>query len=317
MALNTTRTPPQRSFGRRPGASPETVAPSRQPTVSFSEPPVSPSAEAPAEIPQDAKPAQNWLSEITGQSRPERSQPATVLQLALPFADDQPAIDNQPRDVQAAGLNALGVVGRSLAVLVRNPVTFLALVAAAALTEQVAGFFLTAVGIPAWMILPVLTTLGCTALYAAAFNAAMSSLKGEKVNFDLGLRSMASTPGSAYGVIAVTVSSLSLLLIIPAIGFAWRWVLAAPVAMVEGGDARARSAALGAPHRVQLRFLVLLLAALSILRSLLAMSLSPESILAGLAGDWLFPMLLTVLTAVTGAVLYRDLVPSAAGPSAS
>jgi hypothetical protein len=269
------------------------------------------------EIVQDAQAAPNWLSEIAGQSRP-----AAAPQPASPPAGDQAAVGNQPQEAPAASLNApslnaLGIAGRSLAVISRNPVTFLALVAAAALTEQVAGFSLTAVGVPAWMILPVLTTLGCMALYAAAFNAAMSSLKGERVNFDLSLRAMASTPGSAYGVIAVTVSSLSLLLILPAIGVAWRWALAAPVAIVERGNARARSAALGAPYRAQLRLLVLLLAALSILRGLPAMSLSLQSIVTGLASDWLFPMLLTVLTAVTGAVLYRELVPSGAEPPKS
>jgi hypothetical protein len=295
MPLNTTRTPPQRSFGRRHGA---VSAPTREPAPTV---PVK-------EILQDAQAAPNWLSEITGQSRP-----ATPQAIAFP-ADDQPVASEQPARGEAAGVTALDVVGRSLAVMGRNPVTFLALVAAVALTEQGAAFLPTSLGLPGWMILPLLTTIACMALYAAAFNTATSSLKGERVNLDLGLRAMACTPKSAYGAIALTVSSLSLLLIFPAIGFAWRWALAAPVAIVEGGDARARSLALATPHRGQIRQLVWLLAGLSLLRGLLMMPLSSQSMLAAVTGDWLFPMLLTLLAAVMSAVLYRDL---AASPAAS
>lgn len=289
MPLSTTRTPPQRSFGRRAGTTPA------QPTVSLSAPP----AGAPADTVQ---PAQNRLSETATPAEPVEPEGAGL----------STAADTLPRESRAGNLTALGVVLQSLAVMARNPVTFLALVAAVALTEQVAVHFPASFGVPSWLLMPLLTTMACMALYAAAFHTAMSSLKGERVNFDLGLRAMASTPPSAYGTIAVTVSALSLLLILPAIGFAWRWALTAPVAIVEGGDARARSLALAAPHRAQLRMLVWLLAGLSLLRGLLMMALSPQSILMGLMGDWLFPMLLTVLTAVASAVLYRQLTSPAA-----
>jgi len=296
MPLNTTRTPPQRSFGRRPGASPVAA-----PAVVREPDPV-----PVKQIQQDAQAAPNWLSEITGQSRP------AAPQVALSPAENEPAASDQSTKRRAGGLTAFGIVGRSLAVMGRNPVTFLALLAAVALAEQVAVILPVSIGVPAWMILPVLTTIGCMALYAAAFNTAMSSLKGERVNFDLSLRAVASTQGSAYGAVAGTVSTLSLLLILPAVGFAWRWGLAAPVAIVEGGNARARSVALTAPYRAQLRVLVWLLAGLSILRGLVMMPLSSGSVFTALASDWLFPMLLTVLTAVMGAVLYRDLTSPAA-----
>lgn len=289
MPLSPTRTPPQRSFGRRPGPS---TAAATHPTVSLSAPPA-------AEAVETAQPARNWLSEITAQAEPAIAHPAV------------PA-NAPPMESQAGKLTARGIVLRSLAVMGRNPVTFLALIAAAALSEQVVALLSASAGLPGWTILPLLTTMGCMALYAAAFHTAMSSLKGERVNFDLSLRAMAATSKSAYGVIALTVSSLSLLLILPAIGFAWRWVLAAPVAMVEGGDARTRSALLARSRRTQIRLLVWLLAGLSLLRALLVLSLSPDAVLAGLMGDWLFPMLLTVLTAVMSAVLYRE----AAAPGA-
>jgi hypothetical protein len=295
MPLSTTRTPPQRSFGRRAGA---TAA--QQPTVSLSAPPVAVSVEPVQDLlPGLAAPVEPTAARTV--EAPAETPAETTVAVARPSAVPQPT------ESLSGNLTALGVVRRSLAVIARNPVTFLALVAAVALTEQLAVYFPVSAGVPAWLLLPLLTTMACMALYAAAFHTAMSSLKGERVNFDLSLRAMATTPQSAYGAMAATVSSLSLLLILPAIGFAWRWVLAAPAAIVEGGDARARGLALATPYRAQIRLLVWLLAGLSLLRGFLSMLLSPQSILSGLTGDWLFPMLLTVLTAVTSAVLYREL----------
>jgi hypothetical protein len=292
MALNTTRTAPQKSFGRRPGPGPQSSTP--QPAAP---PPVT-------DVLKDAQPASNWLSEIAGQSRP-----------AAPPATAPVAVDRFT-DAPAASLDAFHVIGRGLKVMGKNPVTFLAVLAAIALPEQFVAYLPVSLGAPAAMIGPVFTTLGCMALYIAAFHGALAGLKGETVNLDDCLRALARTPVSAYGAIAMTVSFLSLMLIVPAIGFAGRWALAAPVAIVEGGDARARSVALTASHRAQLRLLVLILAGLTLLSALLAMSLSPGAMVSALAGDWLFPMLLTMFAAVAGAVLYRELVPAGAAATA-
>jgi hypothetical protein len=67
--------------------------------------------------------------------------------------------------------------------------------------------------------------------------------------------------------------------------------------------------ALTAPYRSQIRLLVLLVAGMTLLRGLLAVLFATSSVMSALTGDWLFPMLLTVLVAVAGAVLYRELVP--------
>jgi hypothetical protein len=134
------------------------------------------------------------------------------------------------------------------------------------------------------------------------------------VNLDTCLRAVSRTPGAGYRNIAMMVSSLSLMLIVPAVGVAGRWMLAAPVAIVEGRDARTRSVALTAPYRGQVRLLVLLLAGLTVLRALLAIGFSTSSMVSALTNDWLFPMLLTVFAAVAGAVLYRQLVPAQAVP---
>lgn len=305
MPLSTTRTPPQRSFGRRPGASPVVT----QPTVSLSALPVAVSAEP-------AQPVQDLLPGISAPVEPPVETPVeptveptveTPVETTVAVVRRVPPADSQPIESLPGHLTALGIIQRSLEVVANNPLTFLAVFAAIALTEQVVAYLPISLGVPMWMVLPLLTTLGCMALYAATFHTAMNSLKDERVNPDLSLRAMALTPQSAYGVIAATVSALSLLLILPAIGFAWRWALAAPVAIVEGRDARARSVALATPYRAQIRLLVWLLAGLSLLRGLLMLALSPQSMLAGLTGDWLFPMLLTVLTAVMSAVLYREL----------
>jgi hypothetical protein len=294
MALDT-RSAPQKSFGRRPGPALQGVEP---------QPPAPPPVQ---DILRDAQPAANWLSEIAGQSAKPVPQPEPPPIAEPPVTVDQAADDAAPE------LGAGSVIGRSLQVVARNPVTFLAAFAAIALPEQTLAYLPLSLGLPAAVILPLFTTLGCMALYAATFAGALASLKGEEVNFDVCLRAVARTPAGAYGVIAMTVSSLSLMLILPAVGFAGRWALAAPVASVEGRDARIRSLALTVPYRSQIRLLVLVVAGLTLLRALLAVLFGGSSVVGALTGDWLFPMLLTVLVAVAGAVLYRDLVP---GPAA-
>ncbi|HEX4636114.1 MAG TPA: hypothetical protein VH189_08020 [Rhizomicrobium sp.] len=294
MALNS-RTAPQKSFGRRPAPPPRASEP-----------------EAPApvlvqEVLRDAQPAPNWLSEITA-TAPALA-PKSAQQPA-PCPADDPQTDHQTTDDVPSSLTAGHVVGRSLAVMGKNPVTFLAVLAVIALPEQFIAYLPISAGIPAEIVMPVFTTLACMALYATAFAGALASLKGEKVNLDVCLRAMARTPGSAWASIATTVSCLSLMLILPAIGFAGRWALAAPVAIVEGRAARARSLALTAPNRAQIRLLVLLLAGLTLLRGFLAMAFATSSVMSALTGDWLFPMLLTVFAAVAGAVLYHRLAPS-------
>jgi len=292
MTLNA-RTAPQKTFGRRaltaPPAEPKTAKPM----------PVQ-------EILRDAQPASNWLSEIAGTI----PAPKPVPKLIAP-ADGEPPTDH-PTAEEEAHLTAGLVVERSLAVMAKNPMTFLAVLGAIALPEQFIAFLPVSGGLPAEFVLPVFTTLGCMALYPAAFAGALASLRGEKVNLDVCLRALARTPGTAWNSIATTVSALSLMLIIPAVGFAGRWALAAPVAIVEGRDARARSLALTAPFRAQIRLLVLLLAGWTIARGFLAIAFSPSSVIGALTGDWLFPMLLTMLAAVWGAVLYHRLATSAA-----
>jgi len=304
MALNPTRTAPQKSFGRRAGPAPGASEPAGAPPVPAEE------------MLQGAQPASNWLSEIAGLSHPP------------PAPRQSPAEDERPQDKQDdlppdkpaalsspsshAGISAGHIIGRSLKVMGRNPVTFLAVLAVIALPEQFVAYLPLSLGAPAALVGPVFTTLGCMALYVAAFHGALAGLNGEKVNLDVCLSALARTPASAYGTIASTVSLFSLMLIVPAIGFAGRWSLAAPVALVEGRDARARSAALTEPYRGQLRLLAMTLAGLTLLCGLLTVSFSAGAMVSALASDWLFPMLLTLFAAVAGAVLYRELVPASA-----
>ena len=286
MALNS-RTAPQKSFGRRPAPLVRAEPP----------PPASPQVE---EMLEGAQPAANWLTEVTGQAP----------RLVIPPPPSPPHVEIQPTDQIPLDVTAASVVGRSLAVIAKNPITFLAVLAAIALPEQFLAYLPLSAGLPAQVVMPICTTLGCMALYAAAFGGALASLKGEAVNLDTCLRAVGRTSGAGYRNIAVMVSSLSLMLIVPAIGVAGRWMLAAPVAIVEGKDARVRSVALTAPYRGQIRLLVLLLAGLTVLRGLMAISFATSSMVSALTNDWLFPMLLTVFAAVAGAVLYRQLVPA-------
>jgi hypothetical protein len=168
-------------------------------------------------------------------------------------------------------------------------------------------------------VLQLLTGLSCLALYAALFHGAMRDLGGQPVTFGDCLRAVLRTPTPAVGAIALTVGSVWLLLIVPGIGFATRWAVAAPAAIVEGKslrDALARSTALTAACRPQVRILVLLLAALGISRAFTMMpvwGMPVEALPEFFFGNWLFPLLLTAFTAASGAMLYHTLNPLQAG----
>jgi hypothetical protein len=278
MAL-VTRTAPPKSFGRRP---------------------VPQAQQAPAPVP--AKNALRQASDVPAEAGQSLEKVPPPILLA----------DDKPQDTPKPTLLSLIVVRQSVAVIRKNPLTFLALFVAIALPEQFLAYLPISLGLPAGLVQPLFATLGCMALYAATFHGALASVSGEKVNFDTCLLAITCAPLRAYGIIAVTVSSLSLMLILPVAGLAGSWALAAPVAIVEGRDARARSMALTVPCRAQVRLLVLLLAGLTLLCGLLTAGLATGSVVEALTTDWLCPMLLTLLAAVMGAVLYRKLVPLAA-----
>jgi hypothetical protein len=200
------------------------------------------------------------------------------------------------------------VIARSFALMGRNGITFLALIAAASVPERAAYHLLDTD-----FLSPLLTLAGCMALYAAVFDTAMRDLKGESITLAGALRAARATPLSAYKAIAMTVLAVWWLLIVPGVGRATRWALAAPVAMAEGktlSEALARSTALTQTAHRRVRRLVLLLAALAISRGLAMLPVwgaPAEGLGDFILGDWLFPLLLTAFTAASGAALYRDL----------
>jgi hypothetical protein len=228
---------------------------------------------------------------------------ASLSSILNPVSSPAEALPEQP-----VPLERERVIARSSALMGRNGLTVLALVAAAAVPER-AAYHILETGL---LSLP-LTLVGCMALYAAVFDAAMRDLKGEPRTFIGALGAARVTPLSAYKAIAMTVLAVWWMLIVPATGRATRWALAAPVAIAEGktlSEALARSTALTEPARLQVRRLVLLLAGLAILRALamlLVWSAPAEAVGAFILGDQLFPLLLTAFTAASGAVLYREL----------
>ena len=121
----------------------------------------------------------------------------------------------------------------------------------------------------------------------------------------------------------MTVLAVWFLLIVPFIGVATRWAVAAPAAIAEGVDTRtalARSATLTASARASVRTLVLLLAGLAISRAFSMMpvwGMPSEALPEFFFGNWLLPLLLTAFSAAAGTVLYDELVAGPEGkPSA-
>jgi hypothetical protein len=222
-----------------------------------------------------------------------------------------------PSAPPAAGLpsafDARAVIARSFALMGHNGVTFLALVAAAAVPNRVAYHVLNPQR-PAFLLVYFVTTLlVCAPLYGAVFSGALKTLRGEAVSFQSCFRAGLRQPLAAMLLSLMTSLFVWLLLIVPAFRQATRWAVAAPVAIAEGGDvpaALARSNALTAPHRVPVAALVLLLAGMAVVRAvpiLAIWGLPLDGVIPFMFGNWLFPLLLTAFTAAAGASLYYEL----------
>jgi len=229
---------------------------------------------------------------------------AKPVQAQGPVSEPMRVAPAQPAPA-AEGFESHRVIVRSLALMGRNGITVLALVAAAALPER-AVFHM----IQTDLLSPILTWLGCLALYAAVFQAAMADLRGEKSGFVEALGAVKATSAGAYISIAVTLLSVWFLATLTP--SAANSALAAPVAILEGKgwrDSRARSAAMIAPCRARVRLLLLLLAGLACARGLVllpVLNLPAQAVQLFLLGGWLFPQLLTVVCAAAGAALYHE-----------
>jgi hypothetical protein len=221
-----------------------------------------------------------------------------------------------PDPVSARDFDTRAVISRSFSLMGRNGVTFLALVAAAAVPNRMT-YRLLDMENPAVLLFYYATTvLACVPLYAAIFSGATKTLQGEKITFQSCFRAGTRQPLPAALLSLMTSMFVCLLLIVPGFTLATRWAVAAPVALVDRLGIRAslaRSAALTAPHRPQVAVLVLLLAGLAGSR---AMPMLPiwhvplAEILPFMWGNWLFPLLLTAFTAAAGASLYHELCQS-------
>jgi len=294
MALHTRQIAPRKAFGRR-------VTPGRE---SVQESAREPAPQAGIKlVASEAQPEGELFSAQTALDVGKRA----VLETGAPAFCEIQTQNNRVLDTGEIIAKSFGVMGR-------NGVTFLALIAAAAapnrLVYHLGGEALS----------PLITVLGCFVLYPCVFDGAIRDLKGEKPSFhdclSAGLRGLP----SAFGAIVLTVMSVWLLLILPCIGLATGWAVAAPAALAEGLGLRAalaRSVKLAAPHRPQIQVLVLLLGALSISRAVMMMPIwgvPVEGVAVFIAGNWLFPLLLTAFAAASGAALYQELTrPKPAG----
>lgn len=257
-----------------------------------------------------------------------RAQPEPVAPLRPPVSSQRdvmkppepervPPIDAVVDVAEPVDFEPGELIGRSFAVMGRNAVTFLALMAAAAIPGYM-GHSLLGENILASLLVPMLTLFSCLALYTAIFRRAMASLANETASFSDCLQAVQQTSAQAYTAIAITVLAVWFLAIVPWIGAAADRALTAPVAILEEkgwNGARARSKALVAPCRARVRMLMLLLAVLAVSRAIAPVSGGPDEVLpAFLFGDWLFPLLLTAFTATASAVLYWQLAHGEVAP---
>ena len=297
MALNPRQIAPRKAFGRR-------VAPNQEPIPEAVREPAPQAGTRPKLVASEPPPEGDLFGAQMDTRKPVA--PETGQAAAAVFSDVP----------EGRVLDTGEIIAKSFGLMGRNGVTFMALIAAAAapnrLVYHLGGEALS----------PLITALTCFLLYPAVFDGAIRNLKGETASFSdclsAGLRGFK----SAFGAIVLTVMSVWLLLILPCIGLATGWAAAAPAALAEGLGLRAaltRSVKLVAPHRPQVQVLVFLLGVLSISRSLMMMPIwgvPVEGVAVFIAGNWLFPLLLTAFAAASGAVLYQELarqLPKPAG----
>ena len=289
MALNSRQIAPRKAFGRR-------VVPGQEP--------VAQTAPRPQLVEREAQPepAKDLFSEPAPREAVARTSQQTPAFLEPQIHDDR-------------ALDTGEIIAKSFALMGRNGVTVMALIAAAAapnrLIYHLGGESLS----------PLLTALGSLVLYGAVFHVAIRDVRGGAASFSDCLSAGFRGFSSAFGTIALTVMAVWLLLILPCIGLATGWAVAAPAALAEGLSLRAalaRSVKLTAPHRPQVQVLVMLLGVLAISRSLMMMPIwgvPAQGLAAFVVGDWLFPLLLTAFAAASGAALYQELARSAPAPA--
>ena len=222
-----------------------------------------------------------------------------------------------PPEAPVPIINTKRVAAQSFAVMGRNTVPFLALIAAAAAPERILYHTMNLQNANTFVIMELVTVLSCGPLYVAVLSGALADLNGEPVSFANCLRAAWRTPFAAMLLGLCSALATWLLLIAPGIGPASRWAVAAPAAFAESlgvKAALARSAALTASCRAQIRILLWLLVGLAIMRAIGIMPVWGEPFEAlpiFLLGNWLFPLLLTAFTAAASAVLYHALTREA------
>ena len=216
-------------------------------------------------------------------------------------------------EAPASVIDIKRIAAQSFAVMGRNTVPFLALIAAAAAPERILYHTIGIGSLSAVTLMELVTALSCGPLYVAVLSGALADLNGEPVSFANCLRAALRAPFAATIVGLCSALATWFLLIAPGIGPASRWAVAAPAAFAESIGLRAalaRSTALTAPCRAQIRILLWLLVGLAITRALGMMPVwgAPlEALPVFLLGNWLFPLLLTSFTAAASAVLYQAL----------
>jgi hypothetical protein len=235
---------------------------------------------------------------------------------AMPVQPPRSSTIAQPDAQQSAPFDIGRVVSRAFGTLAHNAVTFLALVAAAAAPERLAYHFLP---MDKLMMIPMLTGitgLSRMALLAAATKAALSDFRGEPVQFG---RCLEAAVICYFPVFAITllgtlgIAAASLLLIVPGVILALAWSVTVPVRIAEGKSifaafTRSRSLSKGYRWQILALWLMLLLLGSGIALAMLPVWGMPRIALpAFVMGNWLFTLLLALLTAIGSASIYYEL----------
>ena len=219
--------------------------------------------------------------------------------------------------VEESGAFEFGrVISRAFGALTKNFVTFLALTALAAIPERLIVHLIGFDNKLVSQISNLMLILVACALQPAVIRGALKSFSGETPTFGdcvaIGLSSF-------FPVLGITllnglgIGLASIALIAPGIFLMLSWSVVLPVRVAEGksiGDCFSRSMALTRNHRWKILGLGMLLVLMSFLVAVVLLplwGLPFSSLVIFMTQNWLERLLLTTMSAICVASLYREL----------
>jgi hypothetical protein len=242
--------------------------------------------------------------------------PKTPSRSAKPASAVQPAAQTERAAEQGGSFEIGRVISRMCGVLGHNAVTFVALIALAAIPERAAVHLVGMESALAPSVSTIVLFFTCSFLQVAVTQAALSGFAGERPALGDCLAAALWSFFPALGLLILSslgIAVAAILLVVPGILLALSWSMVLPVCVGEKPGVFAcfgRSKALTKGHRGKIFLLALMLGIAAVVAGLLLLPLWGIGFTgpAGFLSDnWLVRLLLAAVSAAGGASVYHEL----------